>query len=288
MTEGERATKFLISQEIYWALCRPIKWFFWFFFSLSEGMSGCFRWQHCVWFPWRRICGTKLQLFCSLPVLSCGWQINPKVGSLQLADIPFNRHSGDSVERRSGFTVERIRAGGGHFAALERAESWTFPVGWKVGAPSRGTWHPCSPRLDGCNSLNHLLTVEIVNHTSLFSKLNPCLLVAADFLKPVLTVKKGIFISTAAFYRSLSFFFFYKTRAFATSTYLNSRESTETIEVWFNRCFNSPFTVPFRHHREAVSAWLLQFLTHRLQMRIEFDKMLFNAQYSEMHQDKLI
>lgn len=201
----------------------------------------------------------------------------------------------DRVERLNGFVVERIGAGGGHsctYATWERAESWTFPAWWKVGVPSRGTWHPHSPKLDGSNSPNHLLTVEIMNHASLFSKLNPCLLVAADFSCPswLFTVKREFFhIQNWFLSPSFFFFFFNKTWVFATSTYLNNRESTETIKVWFNRCFNSPFTVPFRRNREAVSAHLSQFLTCRVKLWIEFDEIFLHCTiFWNVCQDKLI
>lgn len=105
VTEGERARRFSVSQEISWTLWCSKKWFFFF----SEGTSACFRWQHCVWFPWGRICGTKLRLFSSLPVLSCQWQINPKLGSFRQADIPFNRLIHTIWRRRQRWTTKWIR-----------------------------------------------------------------------------------------------------------------------------------------------------------------------------------
>lgn len=108
------------------------------------------------------------------------------------------------------------------------------------------------------------------------------------FFMPVLTVftvkKRNFFHIQSSF---LSFFFFFC--LFATSTYLNNRESTETIKVWFNRCFNSPFTVPFRETEKLFSAQLLQFLTCRFKLGIEFDEMLLHCTiFWNAYQDKLI
>lgn len=256
-------------------------------------MSGCFRWhsnkwseateatiasvsvQHCVWFPWTAACLWNRS--CGSPVPNCpadggltlSAQVIPLIDSFTPSGVAATALKWeDESERWPVFT----------HAARERAGKLDFSCMVESGSSKQRHLAPTQSKagrlqlpkssFNGWNRKSRQSVFQI-------ESMSP---VSSWFFMPVSTVfavKKGEFFHIQRSF--LSLFFFYKTGVFATLTYLTNGESTETIKVWFSRCF--------RHSREAVSAQFLQFLTCRLKpLQTQFDeKLLQNTIFWNVH-----
>lgn len=84
-------------------------------------------------------------------------------------------------------------------------------------------------------------------------------------------------------------FFFFLRGVFATFTYLNNRESSETIKVWFNRCFHSPFTVLSDTTEKLFLLSYCNLWRADPSCRLNFLKYFYNVLiFWNAHQEKLI
>lgn len=147
------------------------------------------------------------------------------------------------------------------------AESWTFPVWWKVGAPSRGTWQPHSPNLEGSSSPNHLFSLNHESRRSVF-QMEPRDAGSSWFFMPALTgftVKGGIFFIKSNFLPYFLLIYRLDQRWNASDCHIHI---PERLGIHWNdqslsrQMFQQPI------HCSAVPARLSQFLTRTLEPRI--------------------